>query len=76
MFLNSISDILCKFQKNWMKNKKNSKFGDDPLRGNVWAFFLIPLMSICFNAQEFIVLTKNPRRKKSTVPLLSLMFRK
>ena len=33
MFLNSISHFVCKFQKDWMKNKnKNSNFGDGPLK--------------------------------------------
>ena len=29
--LNSISHIVCKFQKDWMVSKKKAKFGDSPL---------------------------------------------
>ena len=32
MLLISISHIVCKFQKDWMKNRKNAKFGDGPLK--------------------------------------------
>ena len=37
MLLNSISHIVCKFQKDWMKNKKKikTKFGDGPLNAVV-----------------------------------------
>ena len=31
MPFNSISHIVCKFQRDWMKNKKNAKFGESPV---------------------------------------------
>ena len=32
MLLNSISHIVCKFQKDWLINKKKAKFDDGPLK--------------------------------------------
>ena len=51
MFLNSISHTVCKFHKDWMKNKKNANFVTVPLnksyrcRGALVFFFLLRLLT-------------------------------